>query len=201
MPDEPERFLLLSASTAGPTPGILRMLRVVSILLAAAGLAGCYVYVPVDASRPAPAALSAPGDPPAAPAATSAKAAEVVAGSELRVHVGRQYRNELHALLGWEARRVEGALVEWSGEGVALDVAVARSRDGGRALNQRLLVPWSEVLEVEEKRLHRGRTYALLAGIGAAAVLGHRFLLGGKAGGDAGGEPPVDADFINVPHR
>jgi hypothetical protein len=145
--------------------------------LLAVGATGCYTYAPLPDQRP-------------------------VAPADVRVLVSREFRQEWPDVVGRGRRALEGRVLEWDESAVLLEVPLAGIPSGGapRPLAQRFIVPWSEVLELEVKRLDRGKTAAAIVGVGAAALLVRQLLFAGKTtGGNEEPGEPGDQDFVLVP--
>jgi hypothetical protein len=144
-------------------------------LLLGATLTGCYSYLPTT-----PQAL--------------------VPATEVRVRPTLEYRAGLRDLLGTEPTTLEGTVVG-SGEGeMTIEIVTAGIQYGARArpLTQRIAVPWTQVLEVEEKRLDRARTTGVLAAAGGLAVAAVVYLIRLEAGGTPDG-PPDGGDEARLP--
>lgn len=136
------------------------------VLLAATLGTGCYGFVEV---------------PPSA----------IAAGNSVRVTLSAQEVARQEATLPGLRRRIEGDVVQARDSGT-LDLTVHRL-DGTPAqrpdLNAFVTLPWSAVLRVEEKRFHRTRTLALVAGGAVAAAALLAAATGGTTDGDGGPNP------------
>lgn len=152
------------------------------LALGACLASGCYTYVP----------MGAPGG--------------LASSSEVRVRPSAEYRAGLRSLLNFEPMTVQGRVLDVGEEGFRLEIVTASVEYGARGspLTQQVVVPWSEVLVLEEKHFDRRRT-SLLAG--TLAVLGSvvvAFMLGGEAGGTLeappnGGDEAIGAARMRVP--
>lgn len=145
------------------------MTRVLRCSAAALSLA-CYGYVPASLDEVAP-------------------------GTPVRAVLSTEAQRALPESLGLRRRAVQGTLVDRNGDRLLLDV---RSDEGqwrgtSRPLYQRVVVAPRDVLQVEVRRLQRGRTYGLLATLTAAAtVVTLEAIRRGNPGtpGSSGGGPP-----------
>lgn len=118
------------------------------VLLSVILLPGCFQYVPIDLDELGP-------------------------SQEVRARLTAQQAEEVEALLGRsDARILEGKVVERLSQGFHLDVPVVNELRGIRVetLNQRVLLPFSEVVELERRELNRARTGALA--VAGSVVLG-----------------------------
>lgn len=140
--------------------------------LAASFLAGCYTYAPLG------------NEPP-------------VLSSEVRIRPAPEFREGLKGVLPGDPGFIKGELLTWDEFGIVVHAVTAGVQYGvrDRSFGQRIVVPWSDVLEVEKRELSRGRT-ALVVGTGAAlAAVILRHLFGGETGGIGGSDPsPSDGD-------
>ncbi|MBT8488193.1 MAG: hypothetical protein KJO65_05105 [Gemmatimonadetes bacterium] len=123
----------------------------------------------------------------------------VAPGERVRVRVTGAFSDSLATLLQREdARTFEATVVSEAGTSMFLDVPVQQELRGMRfeTLNQRVEVPTSAFVDLETKRLDKGRS--LLAGGALAAAIGAFVVIelskesgGGQLPGTPGG--PVDA--------
>ena len=97
----------------------------------------------------------------------------VPSGSAVRATLSTEAQLALRDSLGLQRPTVQGTLVERDGDHLLLAVRTdaAEWRPGAPALYQRIAVTPRDVLEVEVKRLQRGRTAGLLAVLAAAATI------------------------------
>jgi len=122
--------------------------RSVLYAVAAALSPGCYTYVP--------ATLDA-----------------VPAGTAVRAVLSTEAQLVLRDSLGLRQQTVQGTLADRDGDRVLLAIRADGGdwRAGSHALYQRVALFPRDVLQVEVKRLHRGRTVGLLVGIAATATV------------------------------
>jgi len=97
----------------------------------------------------------------------------VPSGSAVRATLSTEAQLALRDSLGLRRQTVQGTLVERDGDRLLLAVRTdaAEWRAGAPALYQRIAVTPRDVLQVEVKRLQRGRTAGLLAVLAAAATI------------------------------
>ena len=97
----------------------------------------------------------------------------VPSGSAVRATLSTEAQLALRDSLGLRRPTVQGTLVQRDGDRLLLAVRTdaAEWRPGAPALYQRIAVTPRDVLEVEVKRLQRGRTAGLLAVLAAAATI------------------------------
>lgn len=150
---------------AAVTPG-----RLIPLLAAAAGLAGCYAYAPIDPVSVAP-------------------------GASVRARVNGATADQLTPLLGLRMQTLNGAVIATAPDTMIIEVPTAASTpmSGGIvALRQRVSVPRSGLLLLESRTLSRTRTAMAVVGTSVAvgAVIAGAYVLGpGKEklpGGDGG---------------
>jgi hypothetical protein len=131
---------------------------------------GCYTY--------APATLDA-----------------VPMGAEVQALLSTEAEAGLHDSLGITLRPLHGTLVEREQGRVlfAVRTAVGSPTFGSQPLYQRIGVAPRDVLRVDVRRLHRGKTAALVTSVALAATLATLAALGklnpGGSGGGGGGPP------------
>lgn len=96
--------------------------------------------------------------------------AELTPGQTVRAYVSREQASELNALIGLQGRELVGKVVTRNGDGLLLEVPAVAAHQGpaGRMLNQRVAVPASALLEIEERRLNGWKTALVAGGITAA---------------------------------
>src|SRR5919202_4732287 len=120
------------------------MPRILALVLSL--LAGCYTYAPIDPGAVAP-------------------------GTSIRVRVSGAGADRLEPLLGTSGARVlSGVFVDSRADTMIVQVPSVVAAEVGSSLQplyQRVSIPRGDVLELETRRLNRGRTAALA---GAAAV-------------------------------
>jgi hypothetical protein len=118
--------------------------------------AGCYHYLPAD-----------PGDVPP--------------GTTVRVRVTDAQTRRFENVVPVDRRLIQGKLIEQDSETMLLEVPIQTDLRGNRVetVSQRIDLPRSDVLDLEIRRLDRGKT-ALVFGVGGAAgiVLVTRTLVG-----------------------
>jgi len=97
----------------------------------------------------------------------------VPSGSAVRATLSTEAQLALRDSLGLQRQTVQGTLVERDGDRLLLAVRTdaAEWRAGAPALYHRIAVTPRDVLQVEVKRLQRGRTAGLLAALAAAATI------------------------------
>lgn len=152
---------------------ILRALPLAALLC----VGGCYHYttVPLDTLAPS---------------------------QEVRVRVTGEQADRLEeATAGQVSRVVEGRVAQLLAETLLLDVNLSLPQAGTRSMDlaQRVDLPFSAILEVEERGFSRGRTGALVGG--AAALVGITLATwvirsGGETRGDL---PPSDETWGPFP--
>ena len=136
-------------------------LRASVVVLATASLLGCYTYAPVEVGS-------------------------VGAGERVRARLAPAATEGLPASLQGGDRTIEGDLVDRTDGSLTLFVPTSLRQQGffAESLHERVTLASRDVVELELRRLDRGRTY-LLAGIGAAAVAAVAVeVLSGKTGGN-----------------
>jgi hypothetical protein len=152
---------------------ILRTLLLVALLF----LGGCYQYttVPLDSLAPP---------------------------QEVRVRVTGEQADRLEeATAGQVSRLVEGRVAQLLEETLLLDVNLSLPQAGTRSMDlaQRVDLPFSGILEVEEKTFSRNRT-ALVVGGGVALVGVALATWVIRSGGETGGDlPPSDEMWLPLP--
>jgi hypothetical protein len=97
----------------------------------------------------------------------------VPAGTAVRAVLSTEAQLVLRDSLGLRQQTVQGTLAERDGDRVLLAIRAEGGdwRAGSHALYQRVALAPRDVLQVEVKRLRRGRTVGLLVGIAAAATV------------------------------
>lgn len=156
-----------------------KMLLSIALILV---LAGCHTFQPTSADT-------------------------VVPGERVRVRVTGAFSDTLASVLQRDDARIfEATVVSETGSSLFLDVPIQQELRGMRfeTLNQRVEVPTSAFVDLETKRLDKGRT--LMAGGVLAAALGTFVAIelskesgGGTLPGGPGG--PVDAIVSFEPWR
>ena len=146
-------------------------LRARGALAAAALLAGCHSLQPVEVERLSP-------------------------GNDVRVRVAGSYADSLDTVLFRDARVFEARVVENRGGALLLEIPVQEEFTGMelRSMAQRVELPRDAFLEVELKRLDRGRTLAAAAAAGAVVAAVAVAQLSGESGGDTGPGVPGPQD-------
>lgn len=98
----------------------------------------------------------------------------LVPGQGVRVHLTPMEAVRLEEIRRTDDRVMEGTFQGTTGLVLSVSTPVSRNdpMTGMRALTQTVEIPVAQVVEVEEKRLDRLRTGALVAGLTAGAVLG-----------------------------
>jgi hypothetical protein len=144
--------------------------RAARAVLGAALSLGCYTY--------APAVLDA-----------------VPVGADVQALLSTQAEAVLHDSLGVTLRPLRGTVVDRQQGRVLFAVRTASGSPafGSQPLYQRIAVAPQDVLRVDVRRLHRGKTGALVASLALAATLVTLGALGklnpGGSGGGGGGPP------------
>lgn len=149
----------------------------ITLLLAALLLSGCYSYqvVPTDALRP---------------------------GTQVRAHITGEEVDRIGSIVGFETRDVEGRVDRTGTDGLMLVVPAQTASTGSevRRFYQRVDLPWNSIMEVQERRLNKTKTYALVAaavaGVGVLTAwtfgaLGEGSGKGTKGGTNAVAVPPL----------
>ena len=152
---------------------IRRMKRLV--LFAPALLAGCYTYAPVQSSALLP-------------------------GIGVRARVSATAAERVAPLLGVsDARVLTGTLIDNRSGTLIVEVptlAQAAIGTSGQTLNQRISITPGDLVEIESRRLDRGRTGLV---VGAVAVIGISATIAALKGGPGLDRPPggssTDAKF------
>lgn len=139
-------------------------------LMAPFGPTGCYAFVPA----------MGPGD--------------VAPGDQVRVQVAGEPSEQLRLFVGDGGRVAElgGTVESWSGDGLMLLLPSAYRAQGfhTETLSQRVMIPEANLLEVDRREIHQGRTGAV---VGATAlVLGGILwqVLSSDSGGNTAPNPP-----------
>lgn len=114
------------------------------IPFAALLLGGCYRYVPAGAGS-------------------------VPAGSAVRVELSGDAARRMEEVMGRELRYLSGELEGWADEVVLSVPLPSLAGSPGGALRQRVVLTPQEILDVDVRELHRGRT-AALSGVIAVGV-------------------------------
>jgi len=111
------------------------------------GLAGCYSYAAVQPQG-------------------------ARAGERVRIRVSGAEAERLEPLLGEGDRRIEGELLEQSDSGIALGVALPSPAPGALAgrPQQRIMIPKTDLQEMQLLRLDKLRTSLLVGGVAAIAI-------------------------------
>lgn len=153
-------------------------------LSVAATLVGCYSYTVVP-----------PND--------------VTVGQGVRARITGAQAEQLEPVLGMTNREVEGELIEQHDSSIVLSVAMPLSTMGGGSTergHQRIIIPRTELQELQLRHLDRTRT-SLLVGAGVAAVAVAVAASAGKIDlgqGGSGGNPnrevlPIPLTLLRVP--
>ena len=141
------------------------------VLLLVLLAAGCYSYAPMEASRLQP-------------------------GASVRMRITAGTAEQIEPLLGrTDARLLAGTVVSTGTDTLIVEVPTTTRLAGSgtyQALNQRVSIPRTGLLEVESRALNRTRTWIVT---GAAAVIVGAIVLratveGPGTGGEPGGGPP-----------
>lgn len=123
--------------------------RILALLVMACTASGCYVYQPVR-----------PGD--------------ALVGSRVRATVSPEQAAELAPVLRNVTPQVTGTLIERSNGSIMLDVPLYGATSSGlstQALNNRVAIPFADLVSLESRKLSRWRT-ALTLGAVAAGLTG-----------------------------
>jgi hypothetical protein len=142
--------------------------------LALSFVGACYTYAPIDAGSLQP-------------------------GTSIRARVTASTAEQIEPLLGvQDARLVRGLLIANGGDTLIVQVPTAvRTTVGSsmQTLHQRVSIPRTGILDLEESRLDRARTTALaVAGAAAIVTVIAKFAVkepGGSRGGGGGGGPEL----------
>jgi len=148
-----------------------RLVAALSVL----GMAGCYSYLP-------------------------SSLVEVGPDQDVRARLAPEEAARLEDFVRGDTRSLEGTIVEQGPDSVLLLVETHSELRGVRVetLHQRLQVARSQILDLEVKRLDRGRTYLMTgAGVGAIAWLTVRGIFGN--GGSSTEDPGTDPDETRIP--
>jgi hypothetical protein len=155
-----------------------RCVRGASIAAAAAALvtSACYSYAVIDP-------------------------AQADAGLEVRARITAEESARIDELIGTQDRVLEGEIVGRESAGLILSVPTVLQDPGlsTTRLHQRLTLPTSSIVELEERRLDRLRTYSLIGAVAAIAgyVVVSQF---GLSSDDPGGDKPGPENLV-VPVR
>jgi hypothetical protein len=128
--------------------------------------------------------------------------ATVQAGRDVRVRLSLEAADRLQEVRMTDDRLLEGKLLERRGDQLVVETAVNRldPMTGGRLLNQRLNLPYSDLQEVETKALDRTRTAGVVALAGA--VVGYIVVSQFQDGGGSDTGPPSgppESRVIRIP--
>lgn len=141
------------------------------LILLLAVSAGCYSYVPIDASH-------------------------LQAGESIRMRVTAGTAEQIEPLLGRsDARLLAGTVISAGADTLIVEVPTTTRLAGSgthQTLNQRLSIPRTGLIEVENRLLNRTRTWIVT---GAAAIIVGAIVLNATVqnsgtGGEPGGGPP-----------
>lgn len=101
-----------------------------------------------------------------------ASVAELEPGMTVRAYLSQEQAAELNALIGHRDRQVVGKVVGADPDRLLIEIRGATVNDGlsGRQLNQRIAVPRSGLMEVEERSLNGWKTALVTGGITAAVA-------------------------------
>ena len=155
--------------------------RTTLVIAALAVTAGCYRYVPAERAR-------------------------VVPGAELRARLTDAGVEEMRRYFGPNVLSVEGPLVSWDGEGLALlsETSVQRAGFPATFMTDTIQLLPHYVADVEFQKLDGKRTAGFTAAIlggAAAAILASR-AFGGSSEGEGGGGPEPEAMILlSIPLR
>jgi hypothetical protein len=119
-----------------------------TLTLGAMALSGCYSYQPIEVS-------------------------DIRPEMDIRARVSGAQSDALADVLGSDDRTVEGRVVENGSDEILLEVAAATAERRGRVetLNQRVRIPTTEVMTVDQKNVDQTKTTLLIAGgVAVAAV-------------------------------
>lgn len=141
------------------------------LILLLAVSASCYTYVPIDASH-------------------------LQAGESVRMRVTAGTAEQIEPLLGRaDARLLAGTVISTGADTLIVEVPTTTRLSGSgtfQTLNQRVSIPRTGLIEVENRSLNRTRTWIIT---GATAVIVGAIVLratveGPGTGGEPGGGPP-----------
>jgi hypothetical protein len=119
---------------------------------------------------------------------------------DVRLHVTAEAAGHVATVLGYLTEDVSGTVVSVARDTLMLSVAtpVAPESRTIQVLHQQLDLPVSQVIEVQQRRFSRGKTYACVAGAVAAgaglAVWGFSGFLGSRGGETT--PPPVENQLV-----
>lgn len=118
-------------------------------------------------------------------------------GAQVRARISAAEAQRLGEVLGREERVLLGRVVGEESGGVLVQVPGLRPAPGQR-LDQRVLLPPAEILEIELRHLDRPRTFGLTAAVAAAGA----FLLYSQFSSNAKRSPGTDkpgGDQVIIP--
>jgi hypothetical protein len=164
------------AAKAAPRRRYVRRLRRAAracVLVAAAGsTSACYTYTLIDP-------------------------AQAGAGLEVRARITPEESARIDALIGSQGRVLEGEIVGTESAGIIIAVPTVLQDNGlaSARLHQRLTLPTSSIVELEQRRLDRLRTFSLVGAI--AAVAGYAVISQfGTSSDDPGGDKPGPENLV-----
>ena len=164
------------AAKAAPRRRCLRPTARAALPLVALALSGCYRYSVIDP-------------------------AQANAGVEVRARITPEESARIDELIGTQDRVLEGEIVGRESTGIILSVPTVLQEAGlsTTRLHQRLTLPTASIVELEERRLDRLRTYSLIGAI--AAIAGYAVISQfGRSSDDPGGDKPGREDLV-IPVR
>lgn len=144
---------------------------VCGVLVLLSGIAGCYTYVPVQATAPAP-------------------------GTEVSLSITDRGRVELAREMGSGVRRVQGRLMASTDSTIVLSVSAVEYLGNAapvRWAGEAITLDRNVLADVSERRLSRSRSW-LAAGLVAAVAAGLSTLVIAGFGGDGGDTRPPGGD-------
>lgn len=127
--------------------------------------------------------------------------AQADAGIEVRARITPEESARIDELLGTQDRVLEGEIVGRESSGLILSVPTVFQEAGlsTTRLHQRLTLPTTSIVELEQRRLDRLRTYSLIGAV--VAVAGYAVISQfGTSSDDPGGDKPGREDLI-IPLR
>ena len=124
---------------------------------------------------------------------------EVRPDLEVRLRVTPEATGRVAQVVGYLTQDVHGTVVTLQQDAILLTVVTPTAPEARtiQRLYQRLDIPLSQVTEVQQRSLNRGRTYAAVAvGAAAGAVLTVWAFSGILGGSGQGNPPPVDNRLV-----
>jgi hypothetical protein len=149
-----------------------RALRACTLVASACSSAACYTYTVIDP-------------------------AQAGAGIEVRARITPEESARIDELIGRQGRVLEGEIVGTESAGLIISVPTVFQDNGTSSarLHQRLTLPTTSIVELEQRRLDRLRTFSLVGAI--AAVAGYVVITQfGASSDDPGGDKPGPENLV-----